>query len=708
MIHLLWMSLAVPVVIHLVHRRKASRVPFSTLRFFRILDRRVARRHRLKQLLLLAVRLLLLAAVIGALYQPVLRAGAAGSSRVPVAAALVLDNTYSMRAVDGGASRFERARSAALQVLEGLEQGDGACLIPFDAHGRRPGAVTTSLENMRRELERMQCGWGSAAGPDALRRAAAALAESTQPRKAIYVISDFQRLSWPPETVDVQPALPEKAPIFLLNVAQPLSKNLAVQDAQFDLSSPVVGAAGQLRCTVANTAAQQVSATIRLMLEGRAMARDEAVVEPGGLHTASLEHVFERPGPVSGQVELGPDQLDADNAFYFAMDVQERVSVLLVNGDPSSAPQDNETFYLDLALRAPGRGGQSHSPVSVRTVTPAELGDERLSDYGCVMLANVPRIPAGLARSLEAYVQGGGGLVVFLGSKTEAQNYNDSLSSILPARLKGALSSPGGAHLRRLNASHPALRGLAGEIKVERTRVNRMFDLEPLGSAVVLAAAEGFSSVAPPGGAQEAHPFLLERRTGAGACLLFASSADADWNNLPARPFFLPLLHKIVYYTSGLARSESGIVVGSRYELRLPRPQKPVTVSFYGPGSEDEPAATVSVAPDAQPCVAAFDGTARPGVYRAVWEAGGAQQTRQFAVNVDTRESKLACIEPERVAAMLGQDRAVALQSPEQARIESRRLSRGLGLWNYLFAAALALAALENWIGNGRRRGAGR
>jgi len=182
MIHLLWMSLAVPVVIHLVHRRKASRVPFSTLRFFRILDRRVARRHRLKQLLLLAVRLLLLAAVIGALYQPVLRAGAAGSSRVPVAAALVLDNTYSMRAVDGGASRFERARSAALQVLEGLEQGDGACLIPFDAHGRRPGAVTTSLENMRRELERMQCGWGSAAGPDALRRAAAALAESTQPR----------------------------------------------------------------------------------------------------------------------------------------------------------------------------------------------------------------------------------------------------------------------------------------------------------------------------------------------------------------------------------------------------------------------------------------------------------------------------------------------------------------------------------------------
>ena len=84
MIHLLWLSLAVPVIIHLVHRRKAKRVLFSTLRFLRMVDRRVARRQKLKELLLLAVRLLLLAALIGALYRPMVRSSTFKGSGVVV------------------------------------------------------------------------------------------------------------------------------------------------------------------------------------------------------------------------------------------------------------------------------------------------------------------------------------------------------------------------------------------------------------------------------------------------------------------------------------------------------------------------------------------------------------------------------------------------------------------------------------------------
>ncbi|MGD2174853.1 MAG: BatA domain-containing protein, partial [Candidatus Brocadiaceae bacterium] len=248
MIHLLWLSLLIPVAIHLVHRRKAEQVPFSTLRFLRMVDQRVARRHRLKELLLLALRLLLLAALVAALYRPMVRSATFKGGDVPTAAAIVLDNSYSMRAVAAGTTRFERARKAASEILQGLRRGDSACLVLLDVPGDVPPELTTNVAGLSGQLDAQECGWGAATAGGALKKALAALRDSNLPRKELYLVSDFQRRAWSGAAHELTDGLPADMPLFLVDVGGETPENLALEATEFGLNVQVAGAAATISC----------------------------------------------------------------------------------------------------------------------------------------------------------------------------------------------------------------------------------------------------------------------------------------------------------------------------------------------------------------------------------------------------------------------------------------------------------------------------
>ena len=85
--------------------------------------------------------------------------------------------------------------------------------------------------------------------------------------------------------------------------------------------------------------------------------------------------------------------------------------VLVVDGDPRTVRTEDETFFLEAALRAGGSG------FSVATVLPDELGERDLSATGAIFIANVSRPSPAAAAALERYVRGGGGLFVSVGDK---------------------------------------------------------------------------------------------------------------------------------------------------------------------------------------------------------------------------------------------------------------------------------------------------
>src|ERR1700722_19263045 len=118
--------LGIPIVLHFWMRQKPRRLPFPAFRFLRQRSVVNRRRMRLQHLLLLALRMLVLAALCFAIAQPRLflpRAMANWfglSSPRPAAAVFVFDVIYRMEYRVGGLSRLDDARQRALDLLHNL------------------------------------------------------------------------------------------------------------------------------------------------------------------------------------------------------------------------------------------------------------------------------------------------------------------------------------------------------------------------------------------------------------------------------------------------------------------------------------------------------------------------------------------------------------------------------------------------------------
>src|SRR5437868_11715612 len=116
-------AVSIPIIIHLLNRRKFERVVWAAMRFVRLSVEKNQRRIKVEDMLLLMLRCLLLALLAIALARPVLRAavGALGLSKVT--AVIVLDNSYSMTQTDGVEAVVEAAEGAGGEVVETVTVG---------------------------------------------------------------------------------------------------------------------------------------------------------------------------------------------------------------------------------------------------------------------------------------------------------------------------------------------------------------------------------------------------------------------------------------------------------------------------------------------------------------------------------------------------------------------------------------------------------
>src|SRR6476646_4787306 len=101
------LAVSVPIIIHLLNKRKFERVVWAAMRFLKVSVEQNQRRIQIEDMLLLALRCLLLLLLGLALARPVIRTLGAGGwlGQSKITAVVLIDNSYSMSATDGAKSR---------------------------------------------------------------------------------------------------------------------------------------------------------------------------------------------------------------------------------------------------------------------------------------------------------------------------------------------------------------------------------------------------------------------------------------------------------------------------------------------------------------------------------------------------------------------------------------------------------------------------
>jgi hypothetical protein len=672
-----------PIIIHLINRRRARLRPFAAVSFLLSSNRRVAQKLKLRQLLLLLVRTLLIACIPLALAKPAYEADAGEivMGPGPSATAIVLDNSLSMAYRQDGEPLFEKARQRALGWLSELPREATAVLVlatpPSGGPAEPPPDLTFDHAQVKTAIEQAALAPGTSDLEEAIGRADRMLALSPLPAKRILVLTDLARHAWPTRGGNPTPlSLTSGAALLIQDASRgaalPNRAVVAVETAPV----PDLGPGGyRVTARVANFAPVPASAVpIELRAMGRVVAKGVIDVPAGGTAEKVFHHRFPEGGVIEGEVALSPDALTEDDVRRFALVVRRPARALIIDGDPRPVPHLDEVFYLERALRPAG------SPVQVRVTQADERPEVPFTGYDVVFLCNLREISSRSASALREFVQAGGGLFISLGSQVDPEYYNLLFGGVLPRRLRSVRDTTygGGAPVRfaRPQLTHPVLSVFAGAVDgLVAGEVTRYFHVESGDEADVLLRYD------------DGAPALLQGRVGRGRVLLLTTTIDREWTDLPIRTAFLPLVQQAARFLSRVLDSPGApeVLPGEKRVIPL-GPDGADEVLIEGPGGLRVRLAGAEVRGKRE---IAFENTQAVGIYKVtVVRHGHPEPGGAFAVNTPPLESDLAKLEPAQVARLSpkGKDDRAALLASSVGRT---------ALWPWIALALLVFLLVE-------------
>ena len=645
------LAAAVPILIHLINRHRALVHRFPALRFLLMADRRTARKFRLYQLLLLALRMLAILLLALLLSQPHWGDEASAALALPPQATVfLLDNSLSTQFRDGQETRLERAKRLAGQLLEGIAAPDSAVVLPLvtDDAEAEPPLLGTDLAALWDQMRAISASHAAVDVAVAVRRAVEMLQESAAPRRRLMLLTDLTVHGWEGFRASDLPRVPEDLVVHVIRLGSPardanaLVSEVRVTEPPFIEQTPL-----DVTVLVRNHSDEPVrSLRVDLLLGGETVGQQLTDLAADEEVTVPFRIVAPEAGLHWGEVRLQGDAFAEDDRFYVALQTVAPARVLVVDGDPGTSLFDSETFYLLSALQP--RGSLGPPLFHPKPLVWEGLEQERLSDYSVIVLCNVEALSPQVRQGLHQFVIDGGGLIFFAGHQVDATRYNTlfygSDTPLLPVALSEPVQQPEEAPVT-LQVADPgselapdSIRGPGQALRHEalavfsggaaemltRSRFYRYFSVaeDEAGEADVLLSYE------------DGRPFLLERALGRGRVLLFTSTADRDWTDLPTRIAYVPLVHSLVGYAAQLSKA------AQRPQVFLPGP-----TSVRIQGAQADGSLTI-LTPDGKELLSRFvrrEDTIEasvteytvPGIYRLSTSA----DTDYLAVNATRAES---------------------------------------------------------------------
>jgi hypothetical protein len=697
------LGLALPILAHLLNRYQVKRTDWAAMQFLNKNVRVRSRQLRLQDILLLILRCLALLLIVFALSRPVLNQVKGWTARVgePQAAVIIaLDASFSMQHKEGRVTRFDKAIEKIKSLQQSFRPGDPVTLVLLGAEHRvvarniayEPKAFEDLLIAQKPTVESLDL--------DNLPRFLKELAsEMKAPQKEIYLLTDLQEKDWKSRSVWLQEAFKDlsKATSFFVIPVETGPENLALTGLELVSGVLRKGSIARYRATVRNCGsmvAQQVKVS-GLVNNISVDVKVIPMIAPGTAESVSLFLPFRDAGPVRISAEIADDALPVDNVRRAVAVIQDKVSILCVDGSTGGA--DGSGALIAAALRAHGNS-KGQEDLSVQQVPWVELPSQDLKRFNVVILSDVPDITTEQARAFEAYVRSGRGLIWFGGENVKADVWNERSklegTRLLPAAIERTIRTSDamgvGRPLDPALTDHPVSRALLSLQKdlLSETTFRTLLRVKPVATSVKVLTLAGRES-----------PVLLEHALGRGHVFMFTTTAGPSWNNMAVTPVFPMLLQQMVTYLTA-REFETPRQVGDALSLSYTDQPDTTEALFDTPSGET---ISVPVRDYREQYVALLGNTREAGFYLA--RVNLQAESKPIAVNVDTQESLVKCLSVSEAAKALEGSGLRLMRSEAEllASVEETRTSRALS--HLLLFVGLGFLVLESLFAMGLQWG---
>jgi len=553
-------AFSVPLIIHLLNRSKYLTIDWGAMQFLDSSVKVNSRRIQWKQLLLLLIRCLIPVLLALAMARPLIQSWKDTSGSTPMSLAILLDDSLSMLSEDSQQARVgeqrNRLQQAVLQIqkiLEELPAGSEAAIIlggkPVEIwEEHQPSELIKRLYSLNDRSESS----GRLELSDGSREAAQWLEKSSNPRRHLLVVSDFQASEWRSAQQDLSQDIAKQLSSRSIPIAWSFLKTSPVvpDSSQANVSilsvesiPSQVAPQGKLTivASLQNDSQEPVQLPVVLMEGLDEIERQSVSIAANS--TASVRFVWSPTKAEDTLIKVYVDYQDAnlhDHAITKVVRVREPAKILIIDGDRKREAMQSESDFVRLALTPFSllRG----EPGDLFTTSVVDIGgwnEAMLKEVQGVICCNLADLNPDQRRWLRDFVQRGGGLFFCLGDKVQVDKLN-AWESIAEGGLRiGTLTarSPWEGTIKptsnpAFELSKASLDSLSSARFVARNLLK--VDELPNHSPVVSVAYE------------DDQPFLVSVAIGAGRCYWMASGCDDNDSNLPSLPVFLPMVQRVM------------------------------------------------------------------------------------------------------------------------------------------------------------------
>ncbi|WZO96227.1 BatA domain-containing protein [Isosphaeraceae bacterium EP7] len=712
---LIWGALlgAIPIIIHLLNRRRFRRVEWAPMRHLRLTIQRNRRRVQIEQWLLLLLRVAGLVLLFFLLARPVLNPtgleGWLGSGGRSSQVVLVDDSLSMGYAADGGEPAFRRAKEVAGALLAGTRPQDRCTLL---ASSSPTTPILSEVEGARRDdLSGAVSGLVPTASHASWSRVLEGLDEvlksCTYPTRQVTIITDLRRSGWGAGVAPIAKAWDEAGVrVRIVDVGDEGTSNISIRSLIPQDRTVLAGSESRWEATVRNDSTRVLSgvkAILRVDDQPTEVTLPE--IAPRQAVRVPLTVRFPGAGMHDVSLELPEDELAGDNRRWSSVPVKDSLLIRLVDGEPSSEPFGSEVDFLAAPLSI---GVGSAEAWRTEVVQETDFVSPRLDSPDVLVMANVAAPTAEQASRIDRMVRDGMGLMIFTGAKLDTGLYNDLLyrtnARVLPVALKSLVDEE--------------IRGIVVE-PLRPSPLEKLLDLKTSAlervpvrqiMAVDETSEEGKVRVLARWNDPGRSPAVIERISGEGRVLLWTTTADRAGNDWPIEPSFVLAMREAVLGVSRPTSFANTVSAGDLVRRVVLTSQQVSNVRVAPPGG-GEPlpllASPVQGRPDDEGPAVEFSvpDTRRAGLYRVSWDEGalGTQQD-SYAVNPDARESDLDRI---------GQADLKTLLAPLQVEVAEARGGGadlfspvGRELWHeaalFLLVLLVGESIVAAWVGRSR------
>lgn len=673
---------AIPLILHFLNLRKLKKIEFSSLKFIKELQKTQIRRLKIKQILLLILRILLICFIVLAFARPTVESnlpliGTYSKSSVVI----IIDNSFSMDVSDELGNRLNQAKQVANNVINSLIDGDDIAIIELANPDKINISLSKDIALIKEEIRNIKISNQTHSLHNSLTKAYKLLDNSDNLNKEIYIISDAQDNLYLNPTDDTVKLQSNNTSIFFIPIGKKsntIVSNISIDSVEFitqifQTDSPV-----EFNVHLRNHTNKPINDLLLSMFLNDARVTQKTIdLEPEAKKIVQMQTVVSGRGLTKCYFEIEEDGLEQDNRRYFGFIMPDKPKIALV-GSPE------ETAILSTILRL----NQSLANLSI--FSQDDFVNVDLNNYELIYFASYP-LRADFFDRLDNFIRTGGAALLFPNSKATAEEQSQYFSKIGITLEKqiGKFTNP--IEFSSYDNRHTIFRG------VFKTPDETRNKLESAKIYSMLPSLSGQALISTPYG-----HFLSEHQNEFGKIFYIAVALDNTWSDIALRGIFPVIVYRSAIYLTAKENIGMNNYTGNDLRITLPAKYANSSLNLIEPELISYPISAVNLPSSS---IIEISNPNQVGIYTIVDDRN--YPIKMIANNINPSESMINSPEKnklkEKMLTFVSNETKIKEINASDFHSKYVRARTGSELWQLFVFLALIAAITEMFVAKNKK-----